>query len=85
MQLLDRYEVAQESLNFRNAMIVAAIYNTVPRKSGKVYQPQDFMPGAEKRKQKEQQQRKQSEQDMRDTVIYLNKVFGGQDRREVSK
>ncbi len=82
MKLLDRYIIGLENEEYFAAMICAAVYNTVPRKDRKTFAPQDFM--AKKQKQ-EQQKRQQNEQDMRDTVVYLNQVFGGKDLREVSK
>ncbi len=83
LKLWERYSAEQDNRDYRAALIAASIYNTVPRKDRKVFTPDDFL--AKKQQKSKQKAHQAKQQNMRETVEYLNKVFRGRDLREVSK
>jgi len=70
--LSEEHRRSQERQDFRAALICSVIANVNrdPKKRSKPYQPKDFMPG-------QKQTKKQSAQQMFETVKALNKLYGG--------
>jgi len=52
LELMERHKLRDYSRCYWTAGVIAAIYNSTPRKSRKTYQPEDFVgerPGAKKK------------------------------------
>ena len=67
--LIGRYKDTHDWLNYRTALICSVLANIWRGRKGRVFSPEDFMPGAERRAQTPKQ--------MWNTVQMLNAAFGG--------
>lgn len=71
--LAKRYLEDQERRDYRSAMICTILANVYRKKGARAFNEQDFMPKYPKQK------KKQTAEEMLETVKLLNKAFGGEE------